>query len=268
MTYPWDPKIITATGRIGSEFDNCIILIGMGEYIPEELVMTDTTYILRIDPKIEARPDTRNECRLKTDWGDVLRLPDKSMQTRDNQKIVDIRALTCTWVGTKADFPTFFDLMVAASQHENTSRYLIVDNGKIVGNNCDYHPMCGKLPARLDTYPDDVKLRYISIVVQLVAIHKSMKLLKYCDPTPLVRKNMYSMFSVDMSAIILLISYFGLEMSGDGTVQEKVDSYADYRRMIFVHADDVIKSYMAEMGTETYEDLFYAMAKMIPEEDK
>ena len=59
--------------------------------------------------------------------------------------------------------------------------------------------------------------------------------------------------------MILLISYFGIDMNGDGTLQEKSDNYQEFRQTLFMFLYDVVMSYAKELKVS---DIFNLTAKL------
>ena len=195
---------------------------------------------------------------LPTDWGDVLRLPNNSSQSQDHPFIIALRSLECTWIGNADQFETVFDLMVAASYHQNSSKYLLAKNGTIVANNNGYHPMSGKLPNLL-LFDHQTQLKLLSLILGFVYTYKKLSETEYKESKPLILLNQHSSFSLNTSTMILLISYFGIDMNGDGTLQEKSDNYQEFRQTLFMFLYDVVMSYAKELKVS---DIFNLTAKL------
>jgi hypothetical protein len=210
------------------------------------LLATDPEiFVVRVDPDLETMHDD-NLGVIGTDWGDVLRLPTDGNLSQDHPYFIATRSVSTTWIGTVAEFPSVYDIMIGASQYNDSSKFAIVRNGELVY--AVYHPMCGKLPSKklLETMHVDDRKRLFSIILEVMWLCKMYKKCGHISDSVTILRNCYSVFSASSSAVVLLISYFGLKISADGTVQDNLDNYAEYRHQIATYMVDLVKSWAFE----------------------
>jgi hypothetical protein len=223
---------------------------------------------------------SEKEVRMISEWGDVLRLPCDGPNSQDKPHIIAIRSMPTTWIGNSKLFPSVFDLMIAASQHSDTSKYYIASKTNVFlampsstpapsssgwyihPNTHQYHPMSGLLPPASAIENSIDRMRLLSIMLMTIKLSMSMTASGYLDGNVKIFANQYSTFSANLSPVILAISYFGLRMSGDGTVQDKLDAYEEYRKHLMIHIMDVVESYRRRLDVPTYIDCANRLAQI------
>ena len=258
-TFPWEYRARNGTNLEPGSFSKSLVIIGLNGDIPTGMEPDESTFVIHIDPKLDDSHSSSSGT-LGTDWGDVLRLPTEGGQ--DHQYIISTRRMETTWVANEKLFPTIYDFMIAVSQHARTSKYVLVrkharahahahdhtpDSEWRVSKTTDYHPMSGQMPPKSDD--DAENLRLLTIILGVI-----WQTIQYenCDigqAAPAICKNNYSVFSTSLSPVILLVSYYDLQLSGPGTVQDKFGYSADYRRAIASRMRDVAESYLAVTGS-------------------
>ena len=269
-TFPWEYRATNGPGCEPQGFSKFLILIGLGDETPSdfdvesESFMNENVYIVRIDPNASNVPSD-NEGQIRTDWADVLRLPTDGPHSQDHPLIRASRRHKTTWVGNVKLFPTVYDLITAASFHSDGSEYYLAERNVVVSEQSEqreqrersggykiipranqYHPMSGKLPTSLT---DAERPKVLSIILGTIWLALVLEKCGHSSMQIRIYRNLYSAFSAHTTPVVLLISYFGLILSGDGTVQDKLDRSAEYRNELAIYAMDVLRSYMLETNT-------------------
>jgi hypothetical protein len=170
-------------------------------------------------------------------------LPVSSSEKQIDPLLQGALRMQTTWVGNADSFPYIWDLMIAASCHRQDSVYMLVKNGQVV-ERTDYHPMCGKMPPRGPDGFHHLDPRLKVIFLELVWFVKYFSNEVY----------FYSIFSANTSLIVLLVSYFKLDINALGTVQDKIMFYKEYREAIHAYAHDVLVSLISDIGLASLED--------------
>jgi hypothetical protein len=263
--FPWEYHATNGAGMEPRGFDQCTVLIGLGEETPVGLKI-EGTYVLRIDPNLKPL-SSEAEGRLIGEWGDSLRLPVEGPHSQDHPYITATRRMQITWVGNRKLFPSTYDLMIAASYHADGNAYYLAERA---GPDSPYmlwdhvqppHPMSGRLPDPASFSGHDAeRYRYVSIA--LGTIHAALAMTKcgHADGGMRIYRDLYSVYSAHTSVVVLLISYYGIHLSGDGSIQDKLNRSAEFRAMVAERMLDVVGCYMDATGTTTAADCAGALA--------
>ena len=244
LKLPWEtnhPRQASFTGRV-------VVLIGLGAETVEDSDSESADHLVRIDPLLT--PTADGTLVIQAEWQEVLRLPTSGAQSNDHPYLIACRTVPVRWMANKKLFPTPYDLLVATSQYYPGSEYAIADRTpsgayRLV-ERALYHPMSGQLPP--SDGPEASRRRLATILLLLLALRR---LWDSCDlgKGAWIYENWYSAYSTHTSPVILLISYFGLDASGEGTMQEKFDRSADFRAMVAEFAAAVCTSLMRATRT-------------------
>jgi hypothetical protein len=255
-TFPWE-YAAQNFGDIPVGVDEVRIYLGLG--LRDVLPPDDHVFTIRID---EDLPETQaTSCaHIRAPWADTLRLPVDGPNSHDHPLVRSIRRRAVTWIGSAKEFKTVYDLIVASSHWNTGNRYVLAPvegasaEAPVIRENI-YHPMCSKIP-RWETLSVEEHIRVTAIMLGLILQVKRAKECGIFEKRAVILKNSYSFYSTHTSHMIMLITYFGIYMQGDGTVQDKFDRSADYRKVIHEYAEGVIKGYLrsyttAELTSET-----------------
>jgi len=104
--------------------------------------------------------------------------------------------------------------------------------------------MSGRLPP-----PGERSMRLCSIMLGAIWLAVSLRKSGVRDRERRIYPNLYSTYSANTSAAVLLLSYHGLNITGDGTLQDKLDNFSEFRAELALRAENLVEAYMRETRT-------------------
>jgi hypothetical protein len=253
-SFPWEYRATHGTSEEPHGFQACVIYIGFGGEVPIGAEADEETYQIHIDPACDESASTGSIGYLQTEWGDVLRLPEDGPHSDDHPYIIGSRRMRTMWYGNEKLFPSIYDLMIAASFHADGNNYRLgrrSSNGsyELVGRPDIPHPMSGILPPP-NSLSQRERHRLLSILLGSIHMALAMERCGHLSGEVRIFQNYYSAFSADVSPLVLLISYFGIHCTGDGSDQEKVVKMAEYRYAVADYMRDVVRNLIETTRTQ------------------
>jgi hypothetical protein len=246
-TFVWEYHATHGTSEEPHGYQACKIYIGFGGEVPVGAEADEETYQIHIDPACDEALSTGTAGYLQTEWGDVLRLPVDGPYSQDHPYITAARRMRTSWYGNAKLFPSIYDLMIAVSFHTDGNIYRVAERSgigapyELIGHPDVPHPMSGVLPSPQTLGARD-RLRLLSILLGSIHMALAMEKSGHLDGKVRIYSNLYSAFSADVSPVVLLISYFGIHCSGDGSVQEKLVRMAEFRYAVADYMRDVVRN--------------------------
>ncbi len=298
--FPWEYAATNGITMQPRGRSSAVVLIGFGGIIPPTIATTITPemFVLHIDKLVPNLYDA--EYYVYSEWQDFLRLETTGPNSQDHPYLKSLRKMTVAWYGNAAIFDSTVSLMIAASYYtdgdtfslygripkkygrEGSSRMTPGELREYVGNPVvasalrmghdnpelfDFvlvaetpriHPMSGKLP--IDVHAID-RFATLSVMLEVLWYVGEFEHSGHYVQCPKIYRNLYSVFSANTKSMILMISYWGIYMNGDGTVQDKVNSYAQYRMTIASRYRDLANRWMELTETKTLETCADALLK-------
>ena len=269
-TFCWDYIASHGVSEEPRGYQNYVICIGLSNEavlsMPLAQMSSEDVYTIHIDPKLPRTSHSPSEGYIGSSWGDILRIPTEGQHAQEHPLLRAARRSQITWIGNVKLFRSIYDLMIAASHHADNSTYHLASrddagNYKTIVYDVQYHPMSGKLPPSIPEPRD--RMRLLSILLGLHWFSIAVTTSGHLTPTTIagiaapcnIMKNLYSVWSANTSCVVLLVSYYGLGISGDGTLQEKLDGSREFRQQVAQYAVDVVNVLGSISGASNDDDL-------------
>ena len=270
-SFPWEPQAARGPARQPHGYFRIVALVGLGDYIPQSALEDEGTFVWRIDPAAKPSALGKRESVTPNVWGDVLRLPTAGAYSHDPPEIPAVRRTETHWYGNASLFPTVYHFIVAVASHRDDSTYTLVrrtEGGEeVLGRPTNYHPLSGTLPAP-GTFSQAEGACILAILLGVIQSVLAMTDAGFRERSPawvgpggpeedsagrctmhVFHENQYSTFSTHTDPMVLLISYYRLSFTGQGTVQDRFDSAPPYRYAVYRAMEEVMLALMSLTGS-------------------